>query len=159
MRTSQGLLSKETSCERSPATSSTSAAYPAASRPVSAARPQASAARDVALDSFRDQVGMAVEQAGQHRAGILRHLDTVRQVDWFRLDADDPFALEDHGCRTGQETGTVERVSRANRMHAQTLSGQGCSGKARTFRRPGDSLPPCIAICPTRLRFTGAETA
>ena len=50
-RTSRGLPSTDTSCERSPATTSMSAAYPAARRPVSSARPQASAASEVALAS------------------------------------------------------------------------------------------------------------
>lgn len=49
----------------------------------------------------RHQVGVAVNETGQHGAGILPHLDTVRHVDSARLDADDPVSVEQHSGTAG----------------------------------------------------------
>ena len=65
----------------------------------------------------RHQVGVAVNETGQHGAGILPHLDTVRHVDSARLDADDPVSLEQHSGTAGQEPSAVKSMLRADCVH------------------------------------------
>ena len=70
------------------------------------------------VGGVRDEMGVAVDQPGQHRAGVLGHLHAIRHLDPARLHADNPVPVEQHRRTARKEPGAVEGMGRADRPYA-----------------------------------------
>lgn len=66
-----------------------------------------------------DQVDVAVEESGQERAVVRRHLAALGHVVPQRLDADDPLALDQDGGTVRPERLPVEAALRLQGVHGQ----------------------------------------
>ena len=73
------------------------------------------------VGGVRDEMGVAVDQPGQNRAGVLGHLHAIRHLDPARLHTDDSVPVEQHRRTARKEPGAVEGMGRADRPDEATV--------------------------------------